>query len=107
MVIRIVINDQDWKLYIGQEYKNLFKGNYKRDSDFLGCTDKSKKMIWVDDTLSDEKFDEVLAHELCHACHYITGQSDTMTEEQVCYFVGRNILTINRIVEDIKQCRQK
>lgn len=91
-----VVNGIEWNLSLVEPYStNLLRSD---NTIALGVTDNNDKTIYINNRLSEQMFDKVLSHELCHVASFSYGlHIDIQTEEIIADFLstyGREIFDI-------------
>lgn len=70
----------------------------------LGVTDRNTHCVYIRDDLSEEKFLEVLTHEVTHVFAFVYGLDIPIdTEELICQFValyGRDVIAVTDALLD-------
>lgn len=101
-----VVNGKTWKLKIVPAHNRHF---IRSDgSSTIGVTDNNDRTVYISDGLSEELFDKVLVHELCHVFSFSYGLYIPIeTEEMIADFVasyGRDIIYLaDRLFQVILQ----
>lgn len=91
-----VVNGIEWNLSLVEPYStNLLRSD---NTITLGVTDNNDKTVYINNRLSEQMFDKVLSHELCHVASFSYGlHIDIQTEEIIADFLstyGREIFDI-------------
>lgn len=102
-VMEFVVNGNLWRIFeVSPHNPNLRRaeGGFA-----LGMCDNNKKCIFINETVSNEKYRHIITHELCHCFCFEYGICiPEQYEEVLCNFVadyGKDILEIANMIIDL------
>lgn len=102
--MKITINDYEWEVMFVPE-KDEHLGEEKKGYKNLGNTVFDKLYIAINKDVKESVQRNTLIHELVHAYVLSIGVNDCMwDEEEMCKFVGNNLITLYKLYKQI--CNQ-
>lgn len=96
------INNYDWKVIFVSEYDERLKSQ-DEDRIVLGRTHYCNLLIAINKDVAEEIQKDTIIHEITHAYLFSIGIGDDRiwNEEELCSFIGNNLLTILKLYEQV------